>query len=86
MRIPHLQLSPTALRAVVEEFVTRDGTDYSSAGWTIIIPGIWSASAAGYAMLIFHRPVRWLWRTFLRRFRPAASSDSKMRYPSQNEI
>lgn len=27
MRIPHTQLS---LRAVVEEFVTRDGTDHSS--------------------------------------------------------
>jgi uncharacterized protein YheU (UPF0270 family) len=30
MRIPHTQLSPTALRAIVEEFVTRDGTDHSS--------------------------------------------------------
>jgi hypothetical protein len=30
MRISHMQLSPTALRAVVEEFVTRDGTDHSS--------------------------------------------------------
>jgi hypothetical protein len=30
MRIPHLKLSPAALRAVVEEFVTRDGTDHSS--------------------------------------------------------
>ena len=30
MRIPHTQLSPFALRAVVEEFVTRDGTDHSS--------------------------------------------------------
>lgn len=30
MRIPHRQLSPTALRAVVEEFVTRDGTDHSA--------------------------------------------------------
>ncbi len=30
MRISHNQLSPTALRAVVEEFVTRDGTDHSS--------------------------------------------------------
>lgn len=30
MRIPHTQLSPAALRAVVEEFVTRDGTDHSS--------------------------------------------------------
>jgi len=30
MRIPHKQLSPAALRAIVEEFVTRDGTDNSS--------------------------------------------------------
>ena len=30
MHIPHRQLSPTALRAVVEEFVSRDGTDHSS--------------------------------------------------------
>ena len=30
MRIPHLQLSPAALRAIVEEFVTRDGTDNSA--------------------------------------------------------
>ena len=30
MRIPHTQPSPAALRAVVAEFVTRDGTDYSS--------------------------------------------------------
>lgn len=30
MRIPHKQLSPVALRAIVEEFVTRDGTDHSS--------------------------------------------------------
>ncbi len=29
MRISHTQLSPTAVRAVVEEFVTRDGTDHS---------------------------------------------------------
>ena len=30
MLIPTTLLSPTALRAVVEEFVTRDGTDHSS--------------------------------------------------------
>ena len=30
MRIPHTLLSPVTLRAVVEEFVTRDGTDHSS--------------------------------------------------------
>ena len=29
MRIPHTQLSPATLRAVVQEFVTRDGTDHS---------------------------------------------------------
>lgn len=30
MRIPHTKLSSAVLRAVVEEFVTRDGTDHSS--------------------------------------------------------
>ena len=29
MYIPHTQLAATTLRAVVEEFVTRDGTDHS---------------------------------------------------------
>lgn len=30
MQIPHNQLSPAALRGIVQEFVTRDGTDHSS--------------------------------------------------------
>jgi len=30
VRIPHTKLLPATLRAVVQEFVTRDGTDYSS--------------------------------------------------------
>ena len=30
MLIPHRQLSPAALRGVVMEFVTRDGTDHSA--------------------------------------------------------
>jgi uncharacterized protein YheU (UPF0270 family) len=30
MRIPHALLSAPALEAIVEEFVTRDGTDHSS--------------------------------------------------------
>ena len=30
MHIPHAQLSAAALRAIVEEFVTRDGTDHSA--------------------------------------------------------
>ncbi len=29
LHIPHTQLSPAVLRAVVQEFVTRDGTDHS---------------------------------------------------------
>ena len=29
MHVPHTLLSAAALRAVVEEFVTRDGTDHS---------------------------------------------------------
>lgn len=28
VKIPHDQLSPEALQGVIEEFVTRDGTDY----------------------------------------------------------
>ncbi|QDS94286.1 hypothetical protein FF011L_30650 [Roseimaritima multifibrata] len=30
MRIPHDALQPDTLAAVVQEFVTRDGTDHSS--------------------------------------------------------
>ena len=30
MVIPHTQLSDSALRAIIEEYVTRDGTDYTS--------------------------------------------------------
>jgi len=30
MRIPYTKLAPATLRAVVQEFVTRDGTDHSS--------------------------------------------------------
>ena len=30
MLIPHSQLAPSTLRAIVLEFVTRDGTDHSS--------------------------------------------------------
>lgn len=30
MRIPYANLAPATLRAVIQEFVTRDGTDHSS--------------------------------------------------------
>lgn len=28
LKIPHQQLSPQALRGLLEEFITREGTDY----------------------------------------------------------
>ena len=31
VEVPHRELAPETLRRLVEEFVTRDGTDY---GWT----------------------------------------------------
>jgi hypothetical protein len=37
MRIPHRQLTSAALRAVVEEYVTRDGTDHSSVEERIVL-------------------------------------------------
>ena len=30
MQIPHTELAPATLRAIVTEFVTRDGTDHST--------------------------------------------------------
>ena len=30
MHIPHTQLSPKALRGIIQEFVTRDGTDHTA--------------------------------------------------------
>ena len=35
MQIPHDQLSPEALRGLIEEFVTRDGTDLTDAARNI---------------------------------------------------
>jgi uncharacterized protein YheU (UPF0270 family) len=33
--VPHAQLAPDVLRRLVEEFVTRDGTDYGSVESTL---------------------------------------------------
>lgn len=30
MEIPYQKLAPTVLRAIIEEFVTREGTDYGT--------------------------------------------------------
>ena len=35
MIIPHDQLSPEALNGVIEEFVSRDGTDYGEREFTL---------------------------------------------------
>ncbi len=37
MKIPHGILSPRALREIVEEFVTRDGTDHSESTQRILV-------------------------------------------------
>ena len=51
MRIPHDQLSKDALRGLIEEFVTRDGTDLSEAGDQI--ERVLKALAAGRAAIEF---------------------------------
>lgn len=35
MKIPYQELSDDALRAVVEEFITREGTDYGEREYTL---------------------------------------------------
>jgi uncharacterized protein YheU (UPF0270 family) len=35
VEVPHAQLSPAVLRRLLEEFVTRDGTDYGSVERTL---------------------------------------------------
>ena len=35
MIIPHQQLAPDTLRAVIEEFITREGTDYGMQDYSL---------------------------------------------------
>lgn len=35
MHLPHDQLDPATLRRVVEELVTREGTDYGEQAWSL---------------------------------------------------
>ncbi len=35
IEVPHEQLAPTVLRRLIEEFVTRDGTDYGAVERTL---------------------------------------------------
>ena len=49
------QLSPEALRGLVEEFVTRDGTDYGVVERSVEekIAGVMAQLAAGEARIVF---------------------------------
>ena len=51
MQIPHDQLSPEALRGLIEEFVTRDGTDLTEAARSI--EKILAALTQGRAVIDF---------------------------------
>ena len=35
MEIPYTELSPAALRGVIEEFISREGTDYGHADYSM---------------------------------------------------
>lgn len=53
--VPHRQLSPEALRGVVEEFVTRDGTDYGDT-WVLLedrVQQVLALLQRGEATLLF---------------------------------
>ena len=53
--LPLDQLSPEALRGLVEEFVTRDGTDYGVVERSVEekIAGVMAQLAAGEARVVF---------------------------------
>lgn len=55
MQIPHESLSPETLRRVVEEFVTREGTDYgvSSADLGSKVDQVLRQLQKGRAILVF---------------------------------
>jgi uncharacterized protein YheU (UPF0270 family) len=36
MIIPHSQISPDALQGLIEEFITREGTDYGEAEFSLV--------------------------------------------------
>ena len=51
MKIPFDQLSPEALRGLIDEFVTRDGTDLQDAG--IKARQVWEHLRRGLAVIVF---------------------------------
>ncbi len=55
VKIPYGQLSPEALRGVIEEFVTRDGTDYGEVEISLEtkISQVLSQLKSGKAVIVF---------------------------------
>ena len=57
LRIPPEKLSPATLRAVIEELVTRDGTDYGASELSLEkkVAQVREEIASGKAILLFDR-------------------------------
>jgi uncharacterized protein YheU (UPF0270 family) len=55
VKVPYNQLSPQALQGVIEEFVTRDGTDYGEIEITLArkISQVLSQLKSGKAVIVF---------------------------------
>lgn len=55
MEIPHTRLEPEILRAVIVEFVTREGTDYGDKVFSLDekVAAVQSQLETGRAMIVF---------------------------------
>lgn len=58
MIIPHRMLSPEALQGLIEEFVTRDGTDYGEreASLQAKVAQVWRQLDLGIVVIVFNEP------------------------------
>ncbi|TQV67774.1 YheU family protein [Exilibacterium tricleocarpae] len=55
MIVPHEQISPAALRGLIEEFITREGTDYGSEEMTLAakVEQVASQLASGEVVVVY---------------------------------
>jgi uncharacterized protein YheU (UPF0270 family) len=55
VEVPHAELAPETLRALAEEFVTRDGTDYGASEKTLDekVAGLMRQLATGKAKIFY---------------------------------
>lgn len=60
MVVPHRQLSAEALRGVIEEFVTREGTDYGGVcvSLSVKVEQVRSQLDSGQAVLVYDAETR----------------------------